>query len=78
MFSDRNRAKTIPFGVVCAHTCISLYKGGPAPLRAKKPLVIARLLNLPPPPKKKTTTTTTSTATAANLLLVTTTYYFVP
>ena len=56
MFSDRNRAKTIPFGVVCAHTCISLYKGGPAPLRAKKPLVIARLLNLPPPPppqKKK-------------------------
>ena len=55
MFSDRNRAKTIPFGVVCAHTCISLYKGGPAPLRAKKPLVIARLLNLapPPPPQKK-------------------------
>ena len=60
MFSDRNRAKTIPFGVVCAHTCISLYKGGPAPLRAKKLLVIARLLNLPPhqtppppPPKKK-------------------------
>ena len=54
MFSDRNRAKTIPFWVVCAHTCISLYKGGPAPLRAKKLLVIARLLNLPPaPPKKK-------------------------
>ena len=53
MFSDRNRAKTIPFGVVCAHTCISLYKGGPAPLRAKKLLVIARLLNLPPPPQKK-------------------------
>ena len=82
MFSDRNRAKTIPFGVVCAHTCISLYKGGPAPLRAKKPLVIARLLNLappppppPPPPQKKKTTSTT---TAANLLLVTTTYYFFP
>ena len=77
MFSDRNRAKTIPFGLVCAHTCISLYKGGPAPLRAKKPLVIARLLNLPPPPQKKKTTTT-STTTAANLLLVTTTYYFFP
>ena len=53
MFSDRNGAKTTPFGVVCAHTCISLYKRGPAPPRAKKPLVIARLLSLPPPPPKK-------------------------
>ena len=53
MFSDRNGAKTTPFGVVCAHTCISLYKRGPAPPQAKKPLVIARLLSPPPPPPKK-------------------------
>ena len=54
MFSDQNGAKTIPFGVACAHTWISLYKGGPAPPRAKKPLIIARLLTTsPPPPNQK-------------------------
>ena len=64
MFSDRNGAKTIPFGVACAYSWISLY----TPPQAKKPLVIARLLK--PSPQKETTTT-------ANLLLVTTTYCFV-
>ena len=64
MFSDRNAAKTIPFGVACAYYWISLY----TPPQAKKPLVIARLLK--PSPQKETTTT-------ANLLLVTTTYCFV-
>ena len=48
MFSDRNGAKTIPFGVACAYYWISLY----TPPQAKKPLVIARLLT-PSPPKKK-------------------------
>ena len=48
MFSDRNGAKTIPFGVACAYSWISLY----TPPQAKKPLVIARLLT-PSPPKKK-------------------------
>ena len=66
MFSDRNGTKTIPFGVACAHTWISLYKGGLALSRAKKPLTTACL-------KKKKATTTA----AENLLLVTTTCYFV-
>ena len=47
MFSDRNGAKTIPFGVACAYSWISLY----TPPQAKKPLVIARLLT-PSPPKR--------------------------
>ena len=80
MFSDRNGAKTTPFGVVCAHTCISLYKRGPAPPQAKKPLVIARLLSsLPPPPQrkkkerereKKQPTTITTSAVGDNYLLL--------
>ena len=84
MFSDRNGAKTTPFGVVCAHTCISLYKRGPAPPRAKKPLVIARLLSTPPPPKKKKKKKkkrerekNSNRQQQQHLLLVTTTYYSV-
>ena len=67
MFSDRNGAKTIPFGVACAYSWISLYKAVPTPPQAKKPLVIALLLT--PSPQKRNNNNSKSTVGHNYLLL---------